>query len=84
MRLFVTGEARFHTLLEAEATGVGLILAGHFASERFAVERLAEVLAAKFPGLTVWPSRRERDPLRYRLSVLRVQALPIQSLFPLR
>jgi dinuclear metal center YbgI/SA1388 family protein len=62
---FVTGEARFHTLLEAEATGVGLILAGHFASERFAVERLAEVLAEKFSGVTVWASRRERDPLRW-------------------
>ncbi len=62
---FVTGEARFHTLLEAEATGVGLILAGHFASERFGVERLAELLAAQFPSVTVWPSRRERDPLRW-------------------
>lgn len=62
---FVTGEARFHTLLEAEATGVGLILTGHFASERFAVERLAELLATQFSDVTIWPSRRERDPLRW-------------------
>ena len=33
--LFVTGEARFHTALEARAAGVGLILLGHYASERF-------------------------------------------------
>ena len=38
------GEARFHTCLEAEAAGIGLLLPGHFASERFAVECLAEVL----------------------------------------
>jgi dinuclear metal center YbgI/SA1388 family protein len=58
------GETRFHTCLEAEADGIGLLLPGHFASERFAVECLAEVLAGQFPDLRVWASRRERDPLR--------------------
>jgi dinuclear metal center YbgI/SA1388 family protein len=62
---FVTGEARFHTCLEAEASGIALILAGHFASERFAVEALAEMLAAQFPAATVWTSRRETDPVRW-------------------
>ena len=38
----VVGEARFHTCLEAEAADVGLLLPGHFASERFAMECLAE------------------------------------------
>jgi dinuclear metal center YbgI/SA1388 family protein len=61
---FVTGEARFHTYLEAESLGMGLILAGHFASERFAVERLAELIAAQFPPLQVWTSRAERDPVQ--------------------
>jgi len=61
----LVGETRFHTCLEAEAAGIGLILPGHFASERFAVEGLAEVLARQFPELHVWPSRRECDPLRW-------------------
>jgi dinuclear metal center YbgI/SA1388 family protein len=60
----VTGEANFHACLEAEACGVGLILAGHFASERFAMEQLAQSLAARFTGLEVWASARERDPIR--------------------
>jgi dinuclear metal center YbgI/SA1388 family protein len=59
----VTGEAAFHTCLDAEARGVGLILPGHFASERFAVETLAETLAERFEGVAVWPSRQERTPL---------------------
>jgi dinuclear metal center YbgI/SA1388 family protein len=59
------GEARFHTCLEAEAWGIGLLLPGHFASERFAVEALAGVLAQQFPELVVWPARRERDPLQW-------------------
>jgi len=59
----ILGEARFHTCLEAEAADVALILPGHFASERFAVERLAETLAQRFEGLEVWASRCERDPL---------------------
>ncbi len=62
---FVTGETRFHTCLEAESTTIGLILTGHFASERFAVERLAELLASQFPTAKVWASKQERDPLQW-------------------
>ncbi len=61
----VTGEVRFHTCLEAESLGMALVLAGHFASERFAVEELAGVLAQAFPALQVWASQQERDPLRW-------------------
>jgi dinuclear metal center YbgI/SA1388 family protein len=63
--LLVTGETNFHTCLEAEATGVALLLPGHYASERFAVERLAEVLSQSFPAARVWASRRESDPLQW-------------------
>ena len=62
----VVGETRFHTCLEAEALGMGLLLPGHFASERFAMETLAEVLAGQFPELSVWASRAERDPIEWR------------------
>ncbi len=61
----VTGETNFHTCLEAEAQDIALLLPGHFASERFAVDALADALAAQFPELTVWASRCERDPLRW-------------------
>ncbi|HEY5312186.1 MAG TPA: Nif3-like dinuclear metal center hexameric protein [Pirellulales bacterium] len=61
----VTGETSFHTCLAAEAAGCALVLAGHYATERFAVERLAEVLAKEFSDLDVWASRAERDPLRW-------------------
>lgn len=60
----LTGEARFHTALEAEATNISLVLAGHFASERFAVEALAKVLQEEFPAIEVWASTQEADPLR--------------------
>ncbi len=61
---FLTGEARFHRALEAEAWGVGLIVAGHYATERPGVEDLARQIASAFPRLGVWSSRRESDPLR--------------------
>jgi len=64
-QLLVTGETGFHTCLEAEANGIALLLAGHFASERFAVESLAGVLAERFPAVSIWASRREADPLRW-------------------
>lgn len=62
---FVTGEARFHTCLEAEAADIGLILAGHYITERPALERLAEKLAAEFPTIQVWASRVETDPIAW-------------------
>lgn len=62
---FVTGETRLHTCYEAEARGIGLLLAGHYASERFGVERLAETIAQHFPALRVWPSQDESDPLQW-------------------
>ena len=61
----LTGEARFHTCIEAEAAGVALLLAGHYATERFGIERLAEVLASRFAEISAWASRQERDPLAW-------------------
>jgi len=61
---FLTGEARFHRALEAEQRGLGLLVAGHYATERPAVEMLARRLASEFPQLEIWPSQAEADPLR--------------------
>jgi dinuclear metal center YbgI/SA1388 family protein len=63
--LLVLGETNLHTCLEAEATGVALLLPGHYASERFAVEELAELLGREFRDVEVWASTAERDPLRF-------------------
>jgi dinuclear metal center YbgI/SA1388 family protein len=60
----VTGEASFHGCLEAAALGIGLVLAGHFATERFALVRLADELRKELVGVEVWASEREQDPLR--------------------
>ncbi len=63
--LFLTGEATFHDCLKAESLGVGLILTGHYASERFAMERLAADLGSHFSGISVESSASEKDPLSY-------------------
>ncbi len=65
--VLVTGEARFHACLEARAAGLALILVGHYASERPGVERLAREIGRAFPGVDVWASRVESDPLRWSL-----------------
>ena len=63
--LLVTGETNFHTCLEAMSRDLCLVLTGHYASERFAVEQLAVTLQGQFPELTIWASRRETDPLSW-------------------
>ena len=47
-----------------EARDVNVVLAGHFASERFALLSLADYLTDQLADVAVWPSRTERDPLR--------------------
>jgi dinuclear metal center YbgI/SA1388 family protein len=59
--VLLTGEARFHRGVMAETLGVGLLVAGHYATERPGIEHLAGLIARAFPSLTVWPSRSERD-----------------------
>lgn len=59
----ITGEATFHVCLEARSRGIGLLLLGHYQSERFAMERLSHTLAKTLPELSVWPSEVESDPL---------------------
>lgn len=64
--LFITGEMTFHHCLEAESHGMCVLLTGHYASERFAMENLAMVISASFAGIEVWASRSERDPIWHR------------------
>lgn len=63
--VLLTGEARFHACLEAREAGMALVLSGHYATERPGVERLAQRLAVEFPGLAVWASRDETDPVQW-------------------
>jgi dinuclear metal center YbgI/SA1388 family protein len=61
--VFLCGEMRFHDYLSAEAQGIALLLPGHYATERPAVEELAARFGKDFSDVTIWASRRERDPV---------------------
>ncbi len=63
--LLVTGEATFHTCLEAQAAGVGMVLTGHYPSERFAMESLAERIQQQIGPLQVHCSQAETDPIQW-------------------
>jgi dinuclear metal center YbgI/SA1388 family protein len=59
--LLFTGEATYHQCLEARSLGLAMLMIGHFASERFSMDILADLLTVQFPSLDVWASRTERD-----------------------
>jgi dinuclear metal center YbgI/SA1388 family protein len=63
--LFLTGEARFHDCLNARTNGIAMILTGHYASERIAIEQLASLISKEFPSIEVWASKIESDPLEW-------------------
>jgi len=71
--VFLVGEAKFHQYLEATAHRVAMILPGHYASERFAVEQMVDVIANHFRDLDepliVWASRLESDPQRFFVAI---------------
>ena len=60
---FLTGEARFHTCLEARDLNMAMILPGHYATERFSMDRLASRIYGNFSSLAVTSSQRESNPL---------------------
>jgi dinuclear metal center YbgI/SA1388 family protein len=60
--VLLTGEARYHQAISAVQLGIGLVAAGHHATERPGVTALAEQIAAAFPGVRAWASTDERDP----------------------
>lgn len=59
----LTGEARFHDCLRARDSGLALILPGHYATERPAVESLADSLQGHFPNIRITASVQESDPV---------------------
>ncbi len=63
--VLITGEARFHACLEARSLGISLIITGHYASEHFACEHLAEILKQQFPELKIFASQQETDPIQF-------------------
>lgn len=65
--VLLTGEARFHACLEARAAGVALVLPGHYATERPAVEQLATRIATHFSDIVCAPSTQEHDPVHWSL-----------------
>jgi dinuclear metal center YbgI/SA1388 family protein len=63
--VFLTGEMRFHDYLAAKALGIALLLPGHYATERFAVEELAAKLQARWSEIRVEASRHDADPVSW-------------------
>jgi dinuclear metal center YbgI/SA1388 family protein len=59
----VTGEIKLHDALAAVAHDLAVVAVGHHASERFAMEVLADRIASSLPEVHCWASRTEADPL---------------------
>lgn len=55
----LTGEATYHQCLEAESRGIAMLLIGHYASESFAMNRLAQHLQADLKEMLICKSEQE-------------------------
>jgi len=58
----VTGEVKYHEAVTAAEEGICIIEAGHYATEKIMVARLADMFKQKFPGIGVLCSASEKDP----------------------
>ena len=61
----VTGEAAHHIALLAKQKGIGLVVAGHWATEHPEAAALAEYLAAHLPGIPAAAAESDTDPFAY-------------------
>ena len=61
----VTGEANHHAACDARRLGMGLVAAGHWATERPIAGVLAKRLKEAFPDIPVTVSRADTDPFTY-------------------
>ena len=62
---FVTADIKYNEFWDAQALGMNLIDAGHFATENPVVAVLAEKIAAAFPGIQVKISETHRDCMKF-------------------
>lgn len=58
---FVTADVKYNVFLDAAELGINLLDAGHFATEDVVTQPLVDLLAEKFPGLTVQKSAVHRE-----------------------
>jgi hypothetical protein len=63
---FVTADVKYHEFFDAEGRMV-IADIGHFESERFTIDLLAEVLQQKFPTFAVLKTGVETNPVKYFL-----------------
>lgn len=63
--VFITGELSFHACISAKIQGLGIVLTGHYGSERFAVEKLANQISQKFSDVAVFSSKAEQNPVSW-------------------
>lgn len=55
----ITGEAKYHEFIDAEALGVAVFAAGHYETEVLITEKLKESLQKKFEGVSFTVSERK-------------------------
>ena len=60
--LYLTGEMRHHDALRAAKANMTMVCALHSNSERAALSRIRDRLAAKLPGIEISSSTEDRDP----------------------
>lgn len=62
---FVTADVKYNQFLDAEASGLSLIDAGHFPTEDVICPVLAEFLQERFPALKITKSVSHREAVQY-------------------
>ena len=62
---FVTSDVKYHQFLEARASGLNLVDAGHFPTENVVCIVLQDWLAKRFPQVSVKISQRHMEVFSY-------------------
>jgi putative NIF3 family GTP cyclohydrolase 1 type 2 len=61
----VTGDVKYHQAIDALQSGLCLVDAGHYGTERIVLPELAKAVSEKFPDLSIELSTAGNDPFDY-------------------
>jgi putative NIF3 family GTP cyclohydrolase 1 type 2 len=62
--IYITADMKYHEFFDANGRMV-IADIGHYESEQFTIDLLAEILAQKFPTFAVLKTQVETNPVRY-------------------
>lgn len=63
--VIITGDVKYHSALDAQGLGIAVIDAGHYATEKIMISKVAQFLKTKLPDVTIIERSEGDNPFKF-------------------